>query len=102
MTSSKAWVGAIVAAVLTGLSALAVVVTGTATLANVTTGQWIAVAIAVITSGGSTFGLVYHTSNEPAAVTPLAPAPVIGVDTGIPTVPVVAAVVQDVIATPVA
>jgi hypothetical protein len=67
MTSSKAWVGAIVAAVLAGLSSLAVVVTGDATLANVTVGQWIAVAIAVITSGSSTFGLVYHTSNEPAA-----------------------------------
>ena len=66
MTSSKAWVGAIVAAVLAGLSALAVVVTGNATLSDVTVGQWIAVAIAVITSGGSTFGLVYHTTNDPA------------------------------------
>lgn len=70
MTSSKAWVGSIVAAVLAGLSALAVVVTGDATLATVTVGQWIAVAIAVITSGGSTFGLVYHTSNATADVTP--------------------------------
>ena len=76
MTSSKAWVGAIVAALLAGLSSLAVVVTGDATLATVTVGQWIAVAFAVITSGSSTFGLVYHTSNTPTVVIPATIPPV--------------------------
>ena len=47
-------------------------------------------------------GYIKSSTTTVLPVTPLAPAPVIGVDTGIPTVPVVAAVVQDVIATPVA
>lgn len=67
MTNAKAIIGGITSAILAGLSALAVVVVGDATLSQVTTGQWIAVAIAVITAGSSAYGLVYVTSNKPAS-----------------------------------
>lgn len=67
MTASKAWVGAIFAAISAGLASLATILVGDATLADITQGQWVAVAIAVVSAGAAAFGLVYHTSNAPAA-----------------------------------
>lgn len=64
MTASKAWIGAIYAAIAAGLSALAVVLVGDSTLADVTIGQWISEAIAVVTAFGGAFGLVYQTTNS--------------------------------------
>lgn len=68
MTSAKAIIGGILSAILAGLTSLATVLVGNATLSTVTTGQWIAVLIAVITTGGSVFGGVWAVTNKPAPV----------------------------------
>lgn len=68
MTSAKAIIGGILSAILAGLTSLATVLVGNETLSTVTTGQWIAVLIAVITTGGSVFGGVWAVTNKPAPV----------------------------------
>ena len=66
MTSAKAIVGGILSALLAGLSSLGNILVGNATLSTVTTAQWIGVLIAVLTAGGSVFGVVWAVSNKPA------------------------------------
>lgn len=66
MTSAKAWVSAITGALFAGLSSLAVVLIGDMTLADLTQGQWVGVAIAVVVSFGSSFGLTWAVTNKPA------------------------------------
>lgn len=68
MTSAKAIVGGILSAILAGLSSLAVVLVGDATLQSVTQAQWLGVIIAVLTTGGSVFGITWSVTNKPAAV----------------------------------
>lgn len=65
MTSAKAIIGGIISALLAGMASLATVLVGNDTLHNVTAGQWLAVAIAVLATGGSVFGSVYVVSNNP-------------------------------------
>ncbi|GLU88966.1 hypothetical protein Agsp01_12210 [Agromyces sp. NBRC 114283] len=67
MTSAKAWVSAIFAGLSAGLASLAVVLVGDMTLADLTQGQWLAVAIAVVSAFGGAFGLTYSVTNKAAA-----------------------------------
>jgi hypothetical protein len=66
MTSAKAIVGGILSALLAGVSALATTLVGHETLSSVTTAQWLAVIIAVLTTGGSVFGITWAVTNAPA------------------------------------
>lgn len=66
MTSAKAWVSAIFAGLSAGLASLAVVLVGDMTLADLTQGQWLAVAIAVVSAFGGGFGLTYSVTNKNA------------------------------------
>jgi len=67
MTSAKAWVAAIYAALSAGLASLAVVLVGDTTLSELTQGQWLAIGIAALTAFGGAFGFTWATSNKPAA-----------------------------------
>lgn len=66
LTSAKAWVAAIYAAIGSGLSALAIVLVGDLTLSDLSQAQWLAIAIAVFTNFGAAFGLTWATSNKPS------------------------------------
>ena len=68
MTSAKAWVAAIFAALSAGLSSIAIVLIGDMTLADLTQAQWVGIASAVLAAFGGGFGLTWATSNKPAAV----------------------------------
>jgi drug/metabolite transporter (DMT)-like permease len=68
MTQAKAIVAGILTTLLAGASTLATVLTGTATLATVTQGQWLAVIISMLTSGGAVYGVTYAVTNAPAAL----------------------------------
>lgn len=68
MTSAKAWVAAIYAAIGSGLSSLAIVLIGDMTLSELSEAQWLAIGIAVFTNFGAAFGLTWATSNKPATV----------------------------------
>lgn len=69
MTSAKAIVAGVLSTLLSGATALAFYLTGNATLADVTQGQWLLVLIAMLTAGGSVFGLTYAVTNKPGEVT---------------------------------
>ena len=66
MTSAKAWVAAIFAALSAGLASLAVSLVGDMTLTDLTQAQWVAVAISVVTAFGGAYGLTYSVTNAPA------------------------------------
>jgi hypothetical protein len=67
MTSAKAWVSAIFAALSAGLASLAVVLVGDQTLSDLSQAQWLAVGIAAFTAFSGGFGFTWATSNKPAA-----------------------------------
>jgi hypothetical protein len=69
MTSAKAWVAAILSTLLAGATALGTVLTGDATLHDITQGQWLVVIIAMLTTGGSVFGVTYAVTNKPGEPT---------------------------------
>jgi len=67
-TQAKAIVAGILTTLLAGASSLATVLTGNATLSTVTTAQWLAVFIAMVTAGGSVYGITWSVTNAPPKV----------------------------------
>lgn len=92
MTAAKAWAAGILSTLLAGASALAIVLTGDATLQTLTQAQWLGVIIAMLTTGGSVFGLTYAVTNKPGEVTEAQAASVLDKYTApvVPAVPVAA------------
>jgi hypothetical protein len=66
---------AIAAAIVTGLSSLAVIMAGSATFSQVTDAQWVTVAISVLTALGAVFAIPNAPAKPAASAVVVAPPP---------------------------